>query len=343
MKILVVSQMYPSPEAPDLGIFVARLCEELEGLGHELDYAVIDRRGLPKTKYVRLARRAVRQARDFRPDVVYSHFLAPSGVAGALAARAAGAPHVLTAHGTDVRNIGRIAGARAATRWATGRGASVIAVSDYLRRRLVSQLPALSGRVDVIDCGVDLDRFRGGDAAAARASLGWTGEPPFCLCVGTLEERKNVVRLVQAFTRLESGSLAFVGDGPLRGEVEAAADERVRLVGRVPHDEVAEWVTACDVLCQPSTEEPLGQALLEAMASERPVLATEVGGPPEFVTPGTGILVDPESHDSIEAGLREAASLSSPNPEARRVAARHDVQIQAGRVAAVLERATSRS
>jgi D-inositol-3-phosphate glycosyltransferase len=339
VKILVVSQMWPSPEAPDLGIFVARLCEELERQGHELDRAVIDRRGLPKTKYARLGWRAARRVRAFRPDVVYAHFLAPTGALGALAARAARRPLVVTAHGTDVANIGRIAGIRAATRFATSRASAVIAVSDYLRRTLASELPELEGRIEVIDCGVDLDRFRGGDAAAARERLGWRGEPPFYLFVGSLEPRKNVVSLVQAFERLGHGSLAIVGDGPLRPEVEGS--ERVLVVGRVRHDQVADWITACDVLCQPSLVEPFGQALVEAMACERPVLATEVGGPPEFVTPGTGVLVDPESIDSIEAGLREAAKLPVPNPDARKAAARHDVRLQASRVAAVLERAAT--
>ena len=54
-----------------------------------------------------------------------------------------------------------------------------------------------------------------------------------------------------------------------------------------------EWVAACDVLCQPSLVEPFGVALLEAMAGERSVVATSVGGPPEFVPPEAGVLVDP--------------------------------------------------
>ncbi len=75
----------------------------------------------------------------------------------------------------------------------------MVAVSDYLRRELLRKLPELDGRIDVIDCGVDLERFRGQDAGDLRDRLGWKGEPPFFLCVGTLDERKNVVRLADAF------------------------------------------------------------------------------------------------------------------------------------------------
>jgi glycosyltransferase involved in cell wall biosynthesis len=131
-------------------------------------------------------------------------------------------------------------------------------VSDYLRRELVAKLPQLASRVEVIDCGVDLERFQGRDAEEAGKKLGWNDDGTRYLCLGTLDERKNVVRLAEAFERLGAGSLAFVGDGPLRAALEGRA--RVRLVGRVPHEEVADWVAACDVLCQPSLVEPFGQA-----------------------------------------------------------------------------------
>jgi glycosyltransferase involved in cell wall biosynthesis len=338
MRILVVSQMFPGPEAPDLGIFVADLCRELERRGHELRYAVIDRRGGSRTKYARLFADSVREARRFRPHVVYCHFLFPAGAAAAAAARASGAGLVVTAHGRDVRNLGEIPGVAASTKL-TLRSARVIAVSDFLRRELIARLPELDGRVEVIDSGVDLERFRGRDALELRGRLGWEGEPPFYLCVGTLDQRKNPVRLAAAFARAGRGSLAFVGDGPLRDDLDRRAG--VRLVGRVPHEEVVDWIGACDVLCQPSLVEPFGQALLEALASERSVVATRVGGPPEFVPPEAGVLVDPTSVGSIADGLRAAAELPSPNPAARQAAAEHDVRLQAERVERVLEEAAA--
>jgi hypothetical protein len=138
VRILVVSQMWPSESDPDFGSFVAQICRELEREGHELEVVAIDRRGLPKTKYLTLLRRARAAARRFDPDVVYAHFLAPAGV---IAARASRAPLVLTAHGTDVANLERGAWARAFTRIGTRRASRVIAVSDWLRDRLVAQLP----------------------------------------------------------------------------------------------------------------------------------------------------------------------------------------------------------
>jgi glycosyltransferase involved in cell wall biosynthesis len=155
--------------------------------------------------------------------------------------------------------------------------------------------------------------------------------------VGSLTERKNVIRLADAFAALGRGSLTYVGDGPLRAQVEGR--ERVRVVGRVANDEVPRWLSAADVVCGPALIEPFGQSLLEAMACERTVVATRIGGPPEFVTAESGVLVDPLDVAGLTRALDLAASMPSPNLAARAAAAAHDVRRQAERVEAILERA----
>jgi glycosyltransferase involved in cell wall biosynthesis len=78
------------------------------------------------------------------------------------------------------------------------------------------------------------------------------------------------------------------------------------------------------------------------MAMQRSVVATTAGGPPEFVTPQSGVLVDPGDIDGLTAALERAAALPTPNTAARDAAAQNDVRIQAGRMAAVLAQAVSR-
>jgi glycosyltransferase involved in cell wall biosynthesis len=341
MRILEVTQMWPGPENPDLGSFLVPLTRELEALGHEVEVASISQRGGSRAKYVRLVREARAAARRFHPDVVFAHFLFPSGAAGALAARASGAPLVVMAHGQDVANLGRIPGVTAATRWVLRRSSAVICNSRWLAGRLTERIPAAEPKIEIADCGVDLDAFSPRDATAARRELGWDGEGPAFLCVGSLIERKNVERLADAFGALGRGRLAFVGDGPQRSGLEGRPG--VTLTGRIPQSAVPQWVAACDVLCQPSLTEPFGQATLEAMAMERTVVATEVGGPPEFVTQEAGVLVDPEDTDALASVLAQAAAMPSPNPAAREAAKAHDVRAMAARMAEVLQRATAPS
>jgi glycosyltransferase involved in cell wall biosynthesis len=325
VRILLVSQMYPGPDAPDLGTFVAQVGRALAERGHEVDRAVLDTRAGGKARYLTLARRT-RAAP--RPDVVYAHFLVPTGLIAALAGRA---PLVVTAHGRDVRNVGAFPGIAAATAFVIRRAAAVVCVSDYLRRELETKLPAAAGKIEVVSSGVDRERF-----AVTPSPDG----PPRFLCVGALEERKNVVRLADAFARLGEGTLTFAGDGPLRREL--AGREGVRLLGRVPHDEIPRLLGESHVLAQPSLIEPLGQALLEAMACGRSVVATRIGGPPEFVAPDAGVLVDPLDVDELARALREAATFPRPNEAAREASAEHDVRRQAERIEAILSRAAAR-
>src|SRR2546421_7446562 len=320
--------MYPGDEEPDYGVFVRQLELAIAARGHEIERAVLTSRAGGRAKYARLAARAFGAARRFRPDVVYAHFLIPTGLLAGLASRA---PLVVTAHGQDVANIGALPGVQAATRLLVRRAAAVIAVSGYLRRELETKIPAARGKIHVVDSGVDLEAIRPQPPPAGATAY---------LCVGSLTERKNVVRLARAFGRVGEGTLTFVGDGPLSRELEGR--DRVRLLGRVSHERIPELLAESHVLCQPSLVEPFGQALLEAMAAGRSVVATKVGGPPEFVPREAGILVDPLDEGAITAALRAAAELPCPNPAARAAAERHDVNEQARRVEEILEAARRR-
>ncbi|MCB0877952.1 MAG: glycosyltransferase [Thermoleophilia bacterium] len=338
LDILIVSQMYPGPDNPDLGVFVRGQEEALRARGHRVRVVAVTRRRGGIRKHLGFALRAFFAVLWRRPDVVYAHFLAPAGVIAASACRLLPRTGlVVVAHGRDVRNIGERRGVARGMRLLARRADHVVAVSRFLGDDLERRVPELAGRVEVVDSGVDVEaRFTPGLHADARRRLGdrwpWSvgDDDPAFLFVGTFDERKNVVPLADAFARLGRGTLTFVGDGPLRSQLEGR--ERVHVVGRVAHDEVVTWMRACDVLCLPSLVEPFGQVLVEAMGCERSVVATSVGGPPEFVPPGAGVLVDPADIDDIERGLRAAMQLPRPNLAARTAALSHDVRRQAARM-----------
>ena len=331
MRILLVSQMYPGPEDPDLGVFVQGLEQALLERGHELERAVLEGRGGGRRRHVALAGRTLATSRRFRPDVVYAHFLVPTGLTAALAAPRT--PLVVTAHGQDVENARRSRTLRAATRLVVRRSAAVIAVSGWLRSRLEAVVPQARGKTEVVSAGVDLERFPLLERAAE-------GERPAFLCVGSLSERKNVVRLADAFAELGLGTLTFVGDGPLWAKLVGRPG--VRLVGAMPQAELRTHIAAADVVCQPSLVEPFGLATLEAMASGRSVVATAVGGPTEFVPPEAGVLVDPHDTAAIAAAMQVAAGMPCPNEAARAAAAEHHLERQAARIEAILARAAAR-
>ncbi len=344
LRILCLSNMYPGPDAPDYGAFVATMCAALERQGHEVTRTVIDTRSRgaihTPVKYAGLARRAVAPARA--ADVIYGHFLFPTGAVAALAGRLAHRPWVLTAHGADVRNL-TSATIRGCSAPGIGGAAAIIAVSRYLADQLRAtgvNLPP----VRIADMGVDMTRFVPGDRRSARARLGLAPDGPLVVAVGGLTERKNPLRLLQAVRRvrhdLPDVRLAFVGDGPLREAVRAGiALEGLRgavtLAGTLPHDQVGAWLAAADLLALPSTVEPLGVVALEAMASGRPVVATRIGGTAEVVG-RAGVLVDPLDPAAIADGIRRVLAAPPSVAVCRQMAAAHSVDRQAARVAAIL-------
>ncbi|HMN99734.1 MAG TPA: glycosyltransferase [Miltoncostaeaceae bacterium] len=351
MRVLCLTNMWPGTADPDYGAFVADMCAALTRRGLEVDPVVIDRRahGVARTpaKYASLTARAVRRARG--ADVIYAHYLFPTGAAADLAARAAGIPFVLTAHGQDVRNLAR-ASVRRATAGPLRRASAVIAVSRHLAGELRGTGLAMP-ELDVVDMGVDLERFAPGDRGAARARLGLPPGGPLVVAVGGLTERKNPLGLLQAFARVRAARpdamLAFVGDGPLAGAVDAgvrrlALGAAVLRPGALPHARVADWVTAADALAIVSRVEPLGVAALEALAAGRPVIATAVGGTREVVPdPEAGRVVDPTDPWAIAAAILDVLADPPAPGDCRRAAEPHGIDAQAARVEAILRRAAA--
>lgn len=118
-----------------------------------------------------------------------------------------------------------------------------------------------------------------GDRAAARARYGIPDDTTVLLNVGNLSEQKNQQILITAMADIPDAILVIAGDGPLSEELHHAArvvGERVRLLGRVPIDEIADVYSMADVFVFPSRYEGRPLALLEAATAGLPILATPI-------------------------------------------------------------------
>ena len=169
--------------------------------------------------------------------MIFAHVLFPAGGAGAIASLASRTPLVVMAHGQDVANMGEIRGVTGLTRRIVARAAGVIANSHWLADRLTERDPGGRGEARRSPTAASTSKRSPPRAAdETRRELGWDGDGPAFVCVGSLIERKNVVALADAFERLGRGRLAFVGDGPLRAALEGRAG--VTITGRIPQAEV---------------------------------------------------------------------------------------------------------
>ncbi len=353
LRIMCLSNMYPGPGAPDYGAFIERMCEALEEQGAHVDRVVIRTRasGPLRTpaKYAGLGARAVAAARH--ADVIWAHYLFPTGLIAAMAGRATRTPWVVTAHGGDVANLARAPVRRLSAPGVTG-ARRVICVSRWLADRMAEDgLPP--SEPAIISMGVDTRRFDIADRGVARARVGVPADAPVVLAVGGLSARKNPLGLMQAFARLRAdrhpqAHLVFVGDGPLAGAVDAQA-RRLGIAGSVvrtgmlPNTGVTDWMSAADVVAQVSLVEPLGVAALEAMASGRPVVGTAVGGLAEVVPDGVaGVIVDPRDEQAIADGLARMIDAPPPPAACREAAMAHSLDHEAALVRDVLRTAAER-
>jgi teichuronic acid biosynthesis glycosyltransferase TuaC len=248
-----------------------------------------------------------------RVDVVLGSFAYPDGVAAVGLGRLLGVPSVVGVLGSDLNILPAIAGVPAVLRLALPAARRVVAVSRALAAKAVS-FGAAPERVAVVPNGVDPAIFFPRDRAAARAALGAGSDGTWILFVGRLERAKGIAELLAAFAPIAAqepaARLVLVGDGALRGLCEQAAAQlpgRIVVAGARPLSEVAQWIAAADVLTLPSWNEGTPNVVLEALASGRPVVATNVGGIPDLVSsPELGELVPPRDPAALGAALVRA-------------------------------------
>jgi glycosyltransferase involved in cell wall biosynthesis len=253
-------------------------------------------------------------------DVLHAHCAYPDAVGVALAASLLRVPFVVTAHGSDINVYSDNPLIRPQLRWALRRAGAVIAVSEAIQHRIRDLVPDVSDRVVHIPCaGVSREPFAPRDCDEARRRLGLEGISRLVVFAGRLVSIKAIDVLLRAWELLlESGRatpadrLAIIGDGPLRGDLErTAASGRligtVQFIGELAQKDVAQWLSAATAFCLPSRNEGTPNVIVEALASGRPVVASNVGGIPELVSDGVnGFLVNPQDPSSLAAGLGRA-------------------------------------
>ena len=193
-----------------------------------------------------------------------------------------------------------------------------VSVCDAARQRFVAHGVMPAGKATVVRNGIDLSRFAPRSAAAGtrlRLALGLPEAAVLFGTVGRLNEAKQQVRLLHALRALlDAGvqaALVVVGDGELRGSLEADTDrlslrDRVRLLGA--RSDVPELLAGMDVFVLPSRTEGYSLALVEASAAALPIVATAVGGNAEIVQDGvTGLIVPAGDDDRLVAAMRALA------------------------------------
>jgi glycosyltransferase involved in cell wall biosynthesis len=256
---------------------------------------------------------ARRIAHEHACDVIHAHWVVPAGLMGAWAAKRTRKPLVVSAHGSDLLVWAKKRGIRSLARWTMRQARACSANSAEMADECRALGAADDRLLTIYETGVDATRFHPDvDGTAIRRQHQCNADEIVALFVGHLTRVKGVDVLLKAFARLSLPHLRLliVGDGPEREPLETLATtlgvaERTTFAGAVSWQDMPPYFAASDFFVLPSRSEGMGIVLLEAMATGKPVIGSDVGGIPSLVTPNkNGWLVAPEDDEALAATLR---------------------------------------
>ncbi len=280
MRVLVVTNMYPSPRRPHFGTFVRDEVEALRRLGVEIEVLFAD--GQRSTfNYLRGGARVFQRSLTHRYDLVHAHYV----LSGVMARCQLTWPLVLTLHGSEVA----IGWTPPISRWLARLSAWVIVTSP----RVLDDLRTPLSHVSIIPCGVDLDLFRPGDRSAARTALGLPHHRQLVVFVGEPRPEKQVHLLQQAVAQLQ----------------EAGRPVELIIASGQPHERIPLFMQAADVLGLTSSYEGSPMVIKEALACNLPIVSTDVGDVAQLIGHVAGCHICAPTVASIADCLAQALDL----------------------------------
>jgi glycosyltransferase involved in cell wall biosynthesis len=304
IRVLVLTNMYPTKTEPHFGCFVKDQGDDLRRLGVDLSVLAFDGRA-HKNRYLEAARRLRQALRRDRSDIVHAHY----GLSGAVASLQLAAPVVTTFHGSDAW----VPWQRGMS-WLVARRTQPIAVAPIVAASLgIHDAP-------VIPCAVDLDVFEPIDRVEARRALGWPLQGPCVLFPAARADRSKVANkrvdlfdaMIARLRRSEPGVVAATLDGLSRKQVALA-------------------MNAADVTVITSMWEGAPVVVKESLACRTPVVSVAVGDVPAVVAGLPGCAVVQRDVDALakavgralraerDPRLREAMQVYGREAVARRV------------------------
>jgi teichuronic acid biosynthesis glycosyltransferase TuaC len=266
----------------------------------------MQRRLLPLLKRIR---------REFPFEILAGQFFWPEGPAVVALGALLDIPVSLKGRGPDVETWAERPSAGSLIVEAGRRADGMLAISADLKCHM-ERLGMPGDRISVHYTGVDTELFKPG-RAAAKAKLGIQG--PLLLSVGNLIPRKGHDLVIEALTHLPQARLIVAGNGSLKEELEAWAralnvQDRVRLVGLVPHAEMPSLYAAADVTIHAASVEGFANARVESLACGTPVVTTAAGAPEEIITSPLAGKIVPRNAADIAAAALEFIRHPPPTP-----------------------------
>src|SRR5438067_107150 len=287
MRVLAITNLYPTAESPGSGVFIAQQIESLRSRGIEVEVMFLDRRREGPWVYYRIGAALRRKVAEFVPDLI--HVMYGGVMAAEVTRQRRLPPAIVNFHGSDLlgenlsgllRKIISHYGVYCSRR-AARRAQGTIVVARHLLNALDHRLNA--AKIRVIPCGIDLERFKPLDRTQCQAQLGWSASHFHVLFVSSSDDpvkRPELARSAAAHLDSKRGLVQF------------------HLLSGVSNNKVPVWLNASDVLLVTSQHEGSPTIVKEALACGLPIVSVSVGDIPERIADISGCyLATPNPND----------------------------------------------
>lgn len=238
----------------------------------------------------------------FKPDLYYTTWAYPDAWATMHYARKNNRPFIVRVHGSDINDLAFRPQVRDKVRFVLKQAAAIISPSAALKNKMV-ELGVPEQKIHVIYSGIDPALFHPLEKEEAARNLGLDPQKKRIVYIGSFKEKKGVLNLVKAVAQMKNNvpfdfEVLLIGWGEDESRMRQLIKEKqlrniIRVVGPVDHDQLGSWINASDCLTLPSYAEGLPNVVLEALACERKVVATNVGGIPEVIEDAQKYLIEP--------------------------------------------------
>lgn len=293
LKILLISNMYPSKKKPYWGTFVKEQAICLKRAGCKI--CVVGDRGEGSDiisvilKYSCLLFRALFATLRFKPNIIHSHYIFPTGVIGLICSPLYNSHHVITSHRGDIFEMPfRSRVHFYFTKLCLMKAHRIIAVSEEIRNKMIKEFNVAQNKIHVIDMGVKITKL---NKKKRDRNIFDDNKPIRILFIGISFFRKGgntILKSAEIIKRSISRKfyILFIGEKPNGIDTELKLRglyHNIRFLGFLTHDKTLKIISNSDIFILPSRSEGLPIAMLEAMSFHLPVIVTPVGDIPKVV------------------------------------------------------------
>lgn len=281
----------------------------IESLEYPLHQNITMEAHISKINYLRSVPLIKRLIKQFKPDIIHSHYLSSYGLVGALSNFH---PFVISVWGADIFNFPNRSGFhKKITRYSLSHADKICSTSYFMADEIIKYS---SKQIEVIPFGVDLEKFK-----PTKVQNLFENSDIVVGTIKALEDKYGIDLLIKSFSKVKAKhpelplKLLIVGSGTKEKELKELTNsyrisDQTLFTGYVEHSEIQKYHNMLDISLFLSTEnsESFGVSVIEASACEKPVVVSNIGGLPEVVENNiTGIMVEPDNIEQSTNALEK--------------------------------------